>query len=107
GNFASGRLATRIGPDRMILTGSVLAMAGVGLLTTLTLTMPLTPLIIFAPVMLVGIANGLSLPSATASAISLRPDLAGTGSGLTGFLQMMIGSLATLVVGRLQDDTAL
>lgn len=107
GNFASGRLATRIGPDRMILAGSALAIAGVALLTLLTLTVPLAPLIIFAPVMLVGIANGLSLPSATACAISLRPDLAGTASGLVGFLQMMIGSLATLVVGALQDDTAL
>lgn len=107
GNFASGRLATRVGPDRMILTGSALAIAGVGLLTALALTVPLVPLIIFAPVMLVGIANGLSLPSATASAISLRPELAGTASGLVGFLQMMIGSLATLVVGWLQDDSAL
>ena len=33
GNFASGRLATRIGAERMIFTGSVLALAGVGLLT--------------------------------------------------------------------------
>jgi MFS transporter, DHA1 family, multidrug resistance protein len=106
GNFASGRLATRIGPDRMILTGSVLALAGVALLITLVVGTEMTPLLLFAPVMFVGIANGLSLPSAIASAISLRPDLAGTASGLVGFLQMMVGALATLLVGELQDDTA-
>jgi len=105
GNFASGRLATRIGPDRMIFTGSVLALAGVALLTALALGTSMIPLFLFGPVMLVGVANGLSLPSATASAISLRPDLAGTASGLVGFLQMMVGALATLLVGKLQDDT--
>lgn len=105
GNFASGRLATRIGAERMIFTGSVLALAGVGLLTALAFGTAMIPLFLFGPVMFVGVANGLSLPSATAAAISVRPDLAGTASGLVGFLQMTVGALATLLVGRLQDDT--
>lgn len=105
GNFASGRLATRVGPDRMILAGCLAALLGVALLTVLALTIEIVPLVIFGPIMLVGIGNGLSLPSATASAISLRPELAGTASGLTGFLQMAVGSLATVIVGHLQDDT--
>ena len=106
GNFLSGRLATRIGPDRMVLTGSLAALLGAALLTAIALSTELTPLGLFGPVMLVGLGNGLSLPSATASAISLRPDLAGTASGLTGFLQMMAGALVALLVGWLQDDTA-
>ncbi|MGF1592261.1 MAG: multidrug effflux MFS transporter [Kiloniellaceae bacterium] len=105
GNFASGRLATRVGAERMVFAGCLLAILGVGLLTALSLAAEMTPLFLFGPVMLVGIGNGLSLPSATASAISVRPDLAGTASGLTGFLQMMVGALATLVVGKLQDDS--
>jgi DHA1 family bicyclomycin/chloramphenicol resistance-like MFS transporter len=107
GNYASGRLATRIGPDRMIRTGSMLALSGVALLTALVLGTEMIPLFLFVPVMFVGLANGLSLPSAIASAISLRPELAGTASGLVGCLQMMVGALATLLVGHLQDDTAL
>lgn len=106
GNFASGRLATRIGPDRMILTGSALATIGVGLLIALVLGTEMIPFFLFAPVMFVGVANGLSLPSAIASGISLRPDLAGTASGLLGFLQMVVGALATWAVGELQDDSA-
>ncbi|GAB4365750.1 MAG: multidrug effflux MFS transporter [Kiloniellaceae bacterium] len=105
GNFASGRLATRIGPERMVFAGSLAALLGVALLTALAFTVELVPLVIFGPVMLVGLGNGLSLPSATASAISLRPDLAGTASGLTGFLQMAAGALVTVIVGALQDDT--
>src|SRR3546814_11198901 len=107
GNYASGRLATRIGPDRMILTGSIVAAGGAGLLTALVLGTDMIPLLLFGPVMFVGVANGLSLPSAIASAISLRPELAGTASGLVGFLQMMVGALATLLVGPLHAATAL
>src|SRR3546814_7471284 len=88
GNYASGRLATRIGPDRMILTGSIVAAGGAGLLTALVLGTDMIPLLLFGPVMFVGVANGFSLPSAIASAISLRPELAGTASGLVGFLQI-------------------
>ena len=105
GNFLSGRLATRIGAERMILTGCLLALLGVALLTGLALGTQMIPLALFGPVMLLGLGNGLSLPSATAAAISVRPDLAGTASGLTGFLQMMVGALATLLVGKLQDET--
>src|SRR3546814_10503382 len=104
GNYASGRLATRIGPDRMILTGSIVAAGGAGLLTALVLGTDMIPLLLFGPVMFVGVANGLSLPSAIASAISLRPELAGTASGLVGFLQMMVGALATLLV-RSEEHT--
>jgi DHA1 family bicyclomycin/chloramphenicol resistance-like MFS transporter len=105
GNFASGRLATRIGADRMIMAGSLLSVAGAAVLTGIALGGEMTPLGLFGPVMLVGVGNGLTLPSATASAISLRPDLAGTASGLTGCLQMLVGGLATLLVGKLQNDT--
>ena len=105
GNFLSGKLSTRVGADRMILTGSILALVGVTILSGLALSFEMIPLMLFAPVMFGGIGNGLSLPSATASAISIRPDLAGTASGLVGFLQMTVGALATLLVGKLQDDT--
>jgi len=106
GNFLSGRLATRLGPDRMIMTGCLLAVAGVSLLLSLAFTAGISPLVLFCPIMLTALGNGLSLPSATAAAISCRPDYAGTASGLSGFLQMALGGLATLVVGKLQDDTA-
>jgi len=105
GNFCSGRLATRVGPERMVLTGSLTALAGTILLTAIALGTEMTPLALFGPVMLVGLGNGLSMPSATAAAISRRPDLAGTASGLLGFTQMTVGALVTLLVGWLQDDT--
>ena len=107
GNFLAGRLSMRVGAERMIFTGSVLALVGVALMTGFALGGAMTPAMLFGPVMFVGLANGLSLPNATASAISLRPDLAGTASGLVGFLQMFVGGLGTLVVGHFQGDSAL
>src|SRR3546814_20434321 len=107
GNYASGRLATRIGPDRMILTGSIVAAGGAGLLTALVLGTDMIPLLLFGPVMFVGVATGLSLTSAIASAISLRPELAGPASGLVGFLPMLVGAPAPLLAGPLRDYTAL
>jgi len=105
GNFLSGRLSTAIGAARMIASGSLLALLGVALLAALALRGDMIPLALFGPVMLVGLGNGLSLPNATAAAISLRPELAGTASGLLGFLQMSVGAMATLIVGNLQDDS--
>ena len=43
---------------------------------------------------MVGIGNGLTLPSATAGMLSVRPHLAGTASGLGG--AMMLGGGAGL-----------
>ena len=48
---------------------------------------------------LVAIGNGMTQPSAVAAAISVRPMLAGTASGLIGALQMGAGALATVLAG--------
>ena len=39
---------------------------------------------LFGPCMLIGVGNGLTMPSANSGAMSVRPDLAGSASGLTG-----------------------
>lgn len=107
GNYLSGRLSKSVGTERMVFAGSVIALLGVALLTGFALSGAMNPIMLFGPVMLVGLANGLSLPNATAAAISIRPELAGTASGLTGFLQMMVGALASFIVGQVQTDSAL
>ena len=38
--------------------------------------------------------NGMLLPNSIAGAVSVRPQAAGTASGVTGFVQMAIGALA-------------
>ena len=42
---------------------------------------------LFLPHVVVGFGNGLLLPTAIAGAVSIRPHVAGTASGLTGFIK--------------------
>jgi DHA1 family bicyclomycin/chloramphenicol resistance-like MFS transporter len=102
GNFSVSRLAQRFGVDSMILAGIVFELVG-GLLTVgLVATVPQAgPAIIFLPQFLISVGNGLLLPNAIAGAVSVRPQAAGTASGMTGFTQMSIGAASTQVVSML------
>ena len=56
---------------------------------------------------LVSIGDGLSQPAALSAGLSTHPRLAGTASGLMGFLQMAVAAIGTFVVGVLPYDSAL
>ena len=103
GNFLSGRYAVRVGPQRMMAIGLVFAVLGLALLWALS-GIPHTAAL-FAPMTLLAVSNGLTLPSATASAVSIRPELAGTAAGLAGSLQIGVGALGAFVVGLLQEGS--
>ena len=59
------------------------------------------PAIIFLPQLVISYGNGLLLPNAIAGAVSVRPQAAGTASGMTGFTQMAVGAASTQVVSML------
>ena len=99
GNFTASRLSQRFGVDAMILAGIVFELIGASLTTVLVATMPEAgPAIIFLPQLLISYGNGLLLPNAIAGAISVRPQAAGSASGMTGFAQMAVGAASTQVV---------
>jgi DHA1 family bicyclomycin/chloramphenicol resistance-like MFS transporter len=105
GNLVSGRFSARIGLDRMVLAGAVLALTGAGLALALLLGGAWTPLTLFGPMMAAGLGNGFSVPNAQAGAISVQPLLAGTASGIAGFSQMFVAALVSQAVGMLQNGT--
>jgi DHA1 family bicyclomycin/chloramphenicol resistance-like MFS transporter len=105
GNLVAGRISGRIGLDRMVLAGSLLAVAGSWLAFVLLLGATWAPLALFAPMMAVGLGNGFSVPNAQAGSVSVEPLLAGTASGIAGFSQMFIAALVSQAVGMLQDGT--
>ncbi len=102
GNFLSGRFSERLGVDRMLLAGSLLAAAAslVGLL--LGLTGELMPWMIFVPMTFAACGNGMTMPNGFAAVVSLNPAVAGAAAGLAGCLQIGTGALASQVVGFLQ-----
>ena len=105
GNLVAGRFSARIGLDRMVLTGSILGVAGASVACALLLAGFWMPLALFGPIMAVGLGNGFAVPNAQAGAVSVQPLLAGTASGIAGFAQMFVAALVSQAVGMLQDGT--
>lgn len=99
GNLAVSRLARRVGPGALIGVGLALCVAGPLVQLALLASGVFTALVLFLPMVLVTVGNGLCMPSAMSAAIAVDPRLAGTASGLLGFLQMGLGAVASTAVG--------
>ena len=96
GNFLSGRFSVRFGINRMILFGSLVTAAGLGVSILITAAGFGSAAVFFGFCTFVGIGNGLTMPNATAGLLSVRPHLAGSASGLGSAI--MIGGGAALSV---------
>lgn len=99
GNFLSGRFSGRIGVRRMALAGSLVASGGILLALLLFLAGFYHPLSLFGPALFLGVGNGITLPNANAGIVSVRPDLAGSASGLGGALQIGGGATLSVIAG--------
>ncbi len=97
GNFIAGRFSVRVGMNKMVLWGALVTAVGMGLLVLVTLAGVHSPFVFFGFTVFVGLGNGMTLPNANAGMLSIRPDLAGTASGLGGAI--MIGGGAALAAG--------
>lgn len=105
GNFTTARLGRRFGIDRFIRLGNLLAVIGVSVALALLVAGYWTPMALFGPMILVAFGNGLSIANSQAGAVSIKPELAGTASGLSGFAQMFTAALVSQAVGMLQNGT--
>jgi DHA1 family bicyclomycin/chloramphenicol resistance-like MFS transporter len=100
GNFAVSRLTARYGIDALIWWGIAATIIGCLICIVAYVALPgWEMLTIFLPQIIVGLGNGLLLPTAVAGAVSIRPQVAGTASGMTGFIQMTIGAVAAQLGG--------
>ncbi len=108
GNFLSGRFSVRIGVQRMVLMGTIVTTAGLGLQTALYAGGLGSAAVFFTFLSVVGIGNGMVLPNATSGMMSVRPDLAGTASGLGGAILIGGGAGISALVGTVLEgsDTA-
>ena len=104
GNFLSGRFSERVGSDRMIVAGCMVAFVGLAMLWLFRDFE--RPVGIFLPMAMIAISNGMTLPNGTASAMSLRPEFAGSASGIAGSIQLTIGAFMSVIVGALMVNSA-
>ena len=107
GNFAISRLTTRFGIDALIRWGIALTIAGCLLNVLVYVALPGWDMFtIFLPQIIIGFGNGLLLPTSIAGAVSIRPQVAGTASGVTGFIQMGIAAVAAQLGGHVISHAA-
>ena len=98
GNFTVSRLSQRFGVDAMIVAGIVFLVVGSALSIVLAYRPEWGLASVFVPQLIINYGNGLALPTAIAGAVSVRPQAAGSASGLTGFVQMAVASAVTQTV---------
>ena len=104
GNFLSGRFAQRVGINRMMLAGGLVGATGPLFSIGLFAIGILHPLSLFGPMFLMGLGNGLTLPSANAGIVSVRPQLAGSASGLGGAIMIGGGAGLSAVAGVMLSE---
>ncbi len=99
GNYLSGRFSVSVGPPRMIFCGNIISLCGLLLMMVLFLAGLVHPLVLFGTMLITSLANGLTMPNSISGALSVRPELAGTASGLAGSIQVFFGAVATVITG--------
>lgn len=105
GNYMARGLSKKWGIHRMISIGSRLSIVGISIAIALQLGGLHHPLALFTPIALSTFGNGISLPNAQAGAINEFPEMAGSASGLTGFLQMGLSAIAAQLVALIFNGT--
>ena len=107
GNFGAARFSQRYGVNAMIWWGTLIGIAGGVISCVLSWLVPhWGPAIIFVPQLIMSVGNGMLLPNSIAGAVSVRPQAAGTASGVTGFVQMAIGAGAAQFGSHLLAEAA-
>lgn len=101
GNFLSGRYSARFGLNRMILWGALVCLLALVVALVIDLLGMLVPLAFFGAIAVMGFGNGMVLPNANAGLMGVRPELAGTASGLGGALAVGGGAALSALAGAL------
>lgn len=99
GSFLAGRLAGRIPVTTILVAGRIVACAGLLFGLVLYVAGIGHVLALFGPCLFVGVSNGLTQPSATAGAISVRSTHTGSAAGLAGAITVAGASIVAAVAG--------
>jgi DHA1 family bicyclomycin/chloramphenicol resistance-like MFS transporter len=104
GNFLSGRFSQSIGFNQMMIYGATTSIVGVIISLGLFSSGIIHPLSLYLPMLVVAVGNGLTLPNANAGIVSVRPQLAGSASGLGGAVNIAGGAGIAAITGAMMSD---
>ncbi len=105
-NLINARIAVRVGPDRMLVAGFVLALLAGLSFAALSATDTLVPATFIATAFLLSGGIGLTMSNASALALSRADRARGSGAALFGAGQFAVGALVSPLVGLWGEDTA-
>jgi DHA1 family bicyclomycin/chloramphenicol resistance-like MFS transporter len=107
GNFLSGRYSTRFGIDTMVTCGLLITLFGLSMSFAISAASLGSAKAFFGFMTLVGLGNGMTIPNATAGMLSIKPELAGTASGLGSAIMIGGGAALSAIAGlQLQGATS-
>lgn len=104
GSFLCGRFSERYGLTTMMLTGGLVACAGLILGILLCFYGVVNLPIYFGACGCVGLGNGLAIPSSNAGVVSVRPEMAGSASGLSAALTVGGGAFLSAITGMVLTE---
>jgi Bcr/CflA subfamily drug resistance transporter len=102
----SARHARRVAMGVLLLSGRVVSVVAVALALAVFAAGVSHPLALFGLTIFVGLGNGLTLPTANAGTLSVRPALAGTAAGLSGALTMALGAMLSTLTAVVVERSA-
>lgn len=106
GSFFTGWVSVRVGSDRMVTIGTLIALCATGTEVAWNHWDLLTPVTLFGSMAVAALGAGMAQPNGMAGAVGADPRRAGAASGLSGFLQMTVSAGVATVVGTLLAGTA-
>lgn len=104
GSFLSGRYAGRYPLTTMMIIGRIIACSAPVICLTLLFSDVRNVVALLGPCILVGVGNGLTMPSANAGALSVRPNLAGSAAGLAGAITLAGGATLSSITGAVLTE---
>lgn len=101
GNFISGRFSVRYGINKMVLAGTIIAVIGMLFSLLLFYMGAGSAGVFFGFMVLLGLGNGMVLPNANAGMLSIKPELAGSASGLGGAILLVGATILSMLSGAM------
>ena len=101
GSFLAGRFAARYPLATMMIVGRIVACLGLILGLLVLAAGVVHELTLFGACICMGIGNGITMPSSSSGAMSVRPTLAGSASGLSGALTVAGGGVISAATGTI------
>lgn len=105
--FMAGTLSSKYGLMKVLLVGVLLNVIAGLLFYSLVKVFDVTLISVIVPLVIMFFAHGYIVPMSLAQAVSARPEIAGSSSGLSSAIGLVIGGMFSILSGLVFDGRLL